>query len=176
MKLTKAEMRLGRSSQQMAGFLVIKMLDARATGNTALATEIEGVLKEAKVDLTVLPSGAVSFMVAESHAKGAVFPPPPKPPKPEEDLTVRFAKLERVCDFMAVHYHSLFQNCTVLLARLGASGPPYAKQVAVYRELRRSEIKAIEDLVKPAPAEHKPSQVIMPEPAPLVGPDGKKVH
>lgn len=93
------------------------------------------------------------------------------PPKAEKDIELE--KLYKLADNMAVHYHTLHQTCTALLARAGAKGPPYSMQIAAYREVRKKEIKAIEDAVKPTIKTHEPSKVIKPG---LVDVNGKKLN
>ncbi len=91
------------------------------------------------------------------------------------DIQEELEKLYKVADFLAIHYHALHQHCTALLARSGASGPPYAIQVAAYREARHEQVKAIEDALKQAIKEHQAPKIIKTA-ATILGPDGKKVH
>lgn len=95
--------------------------------------------------------------------------------KPEKTPETELEKLYRITDMLAVHYHTLHQTCTALLARAGSNGPPYSLQIAAYREARHQEIKAIEDRVKQTIKEHQAPKIIKTA-ATILGPDGKKVH
>jgi hypothetical protein len=96
-------------------------------------------------------------------------------PRVLDEASAELEKIYNIADIMAVQYNALYNTCTALLGRVRASGPPYAMQVATYREWRHAEIMVIEDRVKEQVPEHKPSKIITPEKT-LLGPDGKKVN
>lgn len=75
MKLTQQERTVATVAQKLAGFLVIKMHNALAEGDTKLAEEIGVELLTAGVTMKAMPDGSTVFRIKDTPFHGCVIPP-----------------------------------------------------------------------------------------------------